>query len=403
MEDENKMICSHCGCVIEEMEDYAYDEDSGDSYCEACKDNHLYWCERCESYHTTSHHIVDIDEYWCDDCYHNYTWQCEHCGDTISENCGDNDYPLCQYCRDNHYYRCENCGDLICDDSVYWCDDGPYCQCCYDNIGYEIIRDYSYTPDLNFLHTQDENPSEKPLLYLGFELEAGGLDSSDDAKEIAEEIADDETTRFFTEDGSIPGDGFEMVSMPCTLDYHRGINWQDTLATMARRGLRSHDLGAEGCGLHVHASRDYLTDFQWLFLDWFVSRNQRAFEKIARRKECHWARFKNNEKGNPIKEVYGKQAYASRYQAVNFCNYSTVEFRLFRGTLKYDTFIATLEIVDCLCNWAKQVKMHDILSAGDSFLVFTDYMQDNKSRYENAIIYLASKHLLIVKLQKVAQ
>jgi hypothetical protein len=33
-------------------------------------------------------------------------------------------------------------------------------------------------------------------------------------------------------------------------------------------------------------------------------------------------------------------------------NYSTIEFRLFRGTLKYSTFIAALELVNEICDVA---------------------------------------------------
>ena len=33
-------------------------------------------------------------------------------------------------------------------------------------------------------------------------------------------------------------------------------------------------------------------------------------------------------------------------------NYMTIEFRLFRGTLKYNTFIAALELVDAICDLA---------------------------------------------------
>ena len=32
--------------------------------------------------------------------------------------------------------------------------------------------------------------------------------------------------------------------------------------------------------------------------------------------------------------------------------HNTIEFRLFRGTLKYNTIIATLQLVECLCEVA---------------------------------------------------
>ena len=47
-----------------------------------------------------------------------------------------------------------------------------------------------------------------------------------------------------------------------------------------------------------------------------------------------------------------KKGNNGRYAAVNLCNYSTIEFRLFRGTLKYNTFIATLELVNLIVETA---------------------------------------------------
>ena len=46
-----------------------------------------------------------------------------------------------------------------------------------------------------------------------------------------------------------------------------------------------------------------------------------------------------------------------RYQAVNLCPGATVEFRLFRGTLKRDTIIATLQLVN---NRTKYALSHTI-------------------------------------------
>jgi len=118
------------------------------------------------------------------------------------------------------------------------------------------------------------------------------------------------------------------------------------------------------------------------------------FETIARRQETHWARFKKSN-GLPVKEVYGKSS-GTRYQAVNFENTNTVEFRLFRGTLKYSTFIATLEIVDALVHWANQLSISDILASGDAFANFTGYILSNPL-YENAVNYLNENNLIGVK------
>lgn len=40
------------------------------------------------------------------------------------------------------------------------------------------------------------------------------------------------------------------------------------------------------------------------------------------------------------------------YTSVNLTNKNTIEFRIFRGTLKYNTLIATLQLLDRICDVA---------------------------------------------------
>ena len=52
------------------------------------------------------------------------------------------------------------------------------------------------------------------------------------------------------------------------------------------------------------------------------------------------------------KEVlkHAKGSSLGRYTCVNLTNFDTIEFRLFRGTLKLNTFLATLQMVDRICD-----------------------------------------------------
>lgn len=56
---------------------------------------------------------------------------------------------------------------------------------------------------------------------------------------------------------------------------------------------------------------------------------------------------------------HAKKQNNGRYACVNLCNYSTIEFRLFRGTLKYNTLIATLQLVNRICNMAVEMTDDD--------------------------------------------
>ena len=79
-----------------------------------------------------------------------------------------------------------------------------------------------------------------------------------------------------------------------------------------------------------------------------------------------------------------------RYVAVNLENYATIEFRLFRGTLKYKTFLATLQLVDEICNLA--IKLSDKELESMSWLDFVGRIDSDKSEL---IEYLKAKRLYV--------
>jgi hypothetical protein len=81
---------------------------------------------------------------------------------------------------------------------------------------------------------------------------------------------------------------------------------------------------------------------------------------------------------------------ANRYRVLNFTNPSTVEFRLFKGTLKYETLLATLELVHAIIMFIKKINAVQILNMKD-FSVFTEFVKTNKKQYNNLIDYLNKK------------
>lgn len=66
---------------------------------------------------------------------------------------------------------------------------------------------------------------------------------------------------------------------------------------------------------------------------------------------------------NETKEIlkHAKTGYhGGRYTCINLQNVGTIEFRMFRGTLKYNTFIATLQLVDKICELAVNLSDEEI-------------------------------------------
>ena len=77
----------------------------------------------------------------------------------------------------------------------------------------------------------------------------------------------------------------------------------------------------------------------------FSRRNRFQLERWA-------ARYGYKEQPKEILDHAKKGYHSGRYTCVNLQNADTIEFRIFRGTLKYNTFIATLQLVNQVCDVA---------------------------------------------------
>lgn len=300
----------------------------------------------------------------------------------------DNTY-LCQECFDNHYNRCESCGRIIHNDCTCWHNDLPYCDRCFDDIDYdEEIEDYSYKPDPIFYGDS--------YLYFGVELEVdkGGKDG-----ENARTLKDTANYRheyiYIKSDSSL-NDGFEIVSHPMTLEYHTNeMDWESVLHEAVNMGYRSHQ--TETCGLHIHINRDAFGENQAeqeevisriLF---FIEKNWNEIFRFSRRNEYNmnrWSARYGYEKSG--KEILQKaKDTGNRYVAVNLRNYHTIEFRLFRGTLKLNTFLATLQLVSEICRVALLFSEEEIDKM--SWSVFVRDM----NHYPELVQYLKERRLYI--------
>jgi hypothetical protein len=166
---------------------------------------------------------------------------------------------------------------------------------------------------------------------------------------------------FFERDGSI-GDGFEIVTQPAGLDIHR-----DKMALFLndreiKQGMRSHEGGA--CGLHIHVGRQYVTQAQIYRIQAFLNdvRNEGIVRKVSRRYGTNYARI-DHRMGKLSPE--GKHNN-ERYEALNVSNRDTIEFRIFRGSLRYESVMAALEFVNALLDFCMpgQTSILDFNSIG---------------------------------------
>ncbi len=331
----------------------------------------------------------------CGECFENNTTTCDCCGKRIW-NCdsrGDANITLCNNCYEYNYTTCERCGRIIHNDNACYFDDDDYAYCeeCKEQIEEAPIKSYNYKPEPIFYGSGN--------LFYGVELEVdkGGEDNAN--AQTLLDIGNVRNERIYCKhDGSI-NDGFEIVSHPMSLEYHiNNMNWLRIFEDATAMGYRSHNTST--CGLHIHCSRsafgkDYEEREKSIArLVFFVEKHWNELVKFSRRTPENLNRWaaKYATISNTTEETYkkAKEKHMGRYVAVNLENDDTIEFRLFRGTLRYKTFIATLQLVDEICFYAINLTDKEIEE-----ITWSDFVSRILPKKFELIEYLKSKRLYV--------
>lgn len=384
--------CDECGEWI--REDAGYTTYDGDFICEDCYQSGNYFCcEKCgEIFSYDDAVTVDCgyrDEMVvCESCAEDNYYQCDDCGNWFSDHRirqDSFDNCICDECYDRRWYTCDSCGRLVNTDDVHVSRNGSaYCDDCYDGCGSDSFHDYSYKPDPEFHFRSSELEKLKllrgryisgyeaqvDLLTFGVELE---VDKGDDHDKLCDELAALDQPIYMKHDGSLGDEGVEIVTHPCSLAYHQyELRWAEISRICKANGYTSHD--AVTCGLHVHVGRmalgsdrteRYSTAAKLVWLVWRLKDEMLKFSRRGKSELDRWAAFPDLPDPKALAKDGLLTKYAletvgdGRYQAVNLVPSETVEFRLFRGTLKRDTLIATLQLVNNLVKYAMSHTIED--------------------------------------------
>ncbi len=260
---------------------------------------------------------------------------------------GDDERPLCEHCYDTLYTNCDCCGRLILQENEYY-DDDTNRTLCNRCVKEGHIYNYSYKPSPIFQGDSQD-------LFIGVELELDDGGCSNSNARILTKLANEKGAHIYIKtDGSLD-EGFEIVTHPMTLKYHMEVMpWKELTKEALHLGDRSHKAGT--CGLHCHVNRTYfgctceeqewnigkvlfLVEKYWEELLRFSSRTQGQMD--------HWASRSGFKERPDQVMTCAKNSGMGRYTCVNLENYNTIEFRMWRGTLKYNTLIATLGRCHC--------------------------------------------------------
>lgn len=333
-------------------------------------------------------------------------------------DCGE----VCPRCINQYYTYFEL-------ESIYVSRDDP----AYQNRIPRVIHNYSQNP-LDFLSFKHTTPSiiagkssltvketkstgkvDKGFFYLGVELEVsffGEINFHEkEAKKILELLGKENV--IIKTDGSITN-GFEIVSAPASLDFHREIlGWEKLLNedVVSSLKLRAAAPGT-GCGMHVHISKapftfevdlnkalsrrataishtslfarpqtmlslnvlkmqEFLNNpINYNFVSYIIANRALLNNAFA---QTHW------NKGNLPKYNH----HRGKYQPLNTGRSETLELRIFNSTLDSDIFFSNLEFTHALVHFSRDISIRHL-----NVPSFCEWVYRNSRQYPYLIKHL---------------
>jgi len=347
----------------------------------------------------------------------------------------DQKFPLIGFfeCEDCHLWFMQNEATecyhqyLVCGDCV---DQYRYCSGRDTYVKESDFDSYainSYHSSKRLLgHIPSLFDQRKPRVLLGLELEIEidrNKSKHDLARHLLQNVGNFEGERYaLCEDDRSIRHGFEMVTAYTGLDVHAQ---QLQFFKKIFKGAKSHQTTT--CGLHVHICKADMTTLHGAKMILFINdqANKALIKAVARRDNSSFASLKNKKQDKSwLKNSLGKydafgnvnsrrvsdkftqlkRLNSDRYEALNFQNDKTIEFRLFRGSLKYVTIMACLEFTYATWFFCRDASSNALTT--DNFLKFICADQ-NKGDTKFLRDYLESKGFKlpisnVINLKKVA-
>lgn len=348
-EEPATVACCYCGDDCPEDEVVFMGTRRTSACCPSCRVT----CEHCEEEELADEaRRVTVPggwaQDWCATCWEDHAWTCYACESTYSDSV------YCRYAADDED------------------QEQPLCPTCFRRV--EATRD-PVVYGVGSYHDEQRRRTTRLIdspwttahggRRFGVELEVERIPSATrsaaalaDALLVAAHAVDPwrqqgHRLMWAERDGSLV-DGVELITAPAGLDVQRDL-WRAVLDRDEVKQLRSHDTTT--CGLHVHVTRPgaWLTAkaAQWLALP----TTEELVRLVARRYNVNYARMEHR----PLRRstVHGW----NRYEALNTSNAATVEFRVFRGTLKPDTVLACVEFAHAVLAFLEDVSARELAAA----------------------------------------
>lgn len=363
-------------------------------------DSNIHWnglqinmvCRVCLSRHANEPGSLNLDGGGirvCTHCVHELELKVCYVCSCLGKDLKDVDGEfLCEKCVKTSCGECERCHETFRSRDLLRSLTGLYCEHCLSCTGIkEIVNRYNYVPrrTLFFKSSKDKEDScylsnSSKLgrkLYFGIETEVYTGNSKHNLPAILHKIGGMPQWMYWKHDGSI-GIGFEMVTFPMTWAYLSDSSGRlgRIFKTLMALECSSFDNGR--CGLHVHLSRDAFTKIHlYKFLKFFYGHPEFVTYVSNRQPNelSQWARTETNECWATMAKS-GSQS-SNKYSAINLRHEASVEIRIFNGTLRFSSFMKSLELAKAAYDFTGGLT--SMASVGLS--QFADFVAENHILY----------------------
>jgi len=406
----NGTLVEKCACCQTEINAKITFKVMGDGslVCESCYKEHYDNCIYCNKpFKKTELKNVVKDEQpakICKRCFDSYYRECLECHTFVDRHeCiqSPNDGKiLCKPCFNKSYQQCHRCQSMGPKDSfpIHWLAGGlrGLCDNCYNQFG--PITEYSSKPKIVFYgisHLKDKafEDALKRTHFYGVELEVE-LKNRDlhmrgaKADQVLQLLGSD--FAITKEDGSVKY-GFEICTAPATLGEHY-TRWKRFFEKLPD-GLVSWNAYQEKCGLHIHCSKKPLSLLTIAKMVVFANSepNQKFIESIAGRGSNQYFKIQKKNYNVVIPMRDRRLTHDDRYEAINLVNRDTIEFRIFRGTLREPSFFKALEFCDALTHFC--MAGSNSISYCRSVDNFIDYVGLRAKDYPHLYAFICAKVL----------
>lgn len=304
---------------------------------------------------------------------------CEECGALFPSRTVDG-HRYCESCYSNRFVTCVRCGSVV---DAHDAVDGECIRC---HQRHYILPYHREQPRLRFYGDNHNNT----VPFLGVELEvAYGGHRDANVAEILPIINTNESIFMYCMHDSSLDDGFENITQPATLEYHTYIKdkYKSVFKKLRELGYLSHDTSC--CGLHVHVNRDFFENNEISALKKILKMNHKfwnEFLKFSRRVKNRMNYCMPTDEYSDDEYIeYSNRSESGEWHhfVISYASETTIEFRIFRGTLNIETFLATLELVHNIVCTAKYKTDEEIDNMTFEDLITGETMQSYWDRINN--------------------